>query len=158
MKRWLVIPIAFSTIFTFCAGKKKSKDKAPDAAPAAAEEQAITADLPAGKDATAYAEGLVGTTVTNWAPVSSTGAVFRYNTMQFAGDGTWSAEGYIEAMDERFDCKESGTWTMTEAESARVATMLWKVSQTSCPTREKGHEIRVSMTLEKGGGYKIQFR
>ena len=154
MNRALVVLIAGLTI-TACGKKGASPDAAADAGAAGG----ITAEMPAGKDAMAYAGKLLATTVTNWEPVSSTsGAKFVYNQMSFTPEGRWVAAGYLEASFEKIDCKESGTWKIEDAVDDRTATMLWTVDKTTCPTREVGHELRVQMVIAEAGKYKINFR
>ena len=46
------------------------------------------------------------------------------------------AQGYVEAMDERMECAESGDWSV-EVNSKSVATIAWTVGETSCVGRDK---------------------
>lgn len=153
MNRALIVVIA-GLALTACGKKGASPDAAADSGAAA-----LTAEMPAGKDAMSYAGKLVQTTVENWEPVSSTsGAKFVYNQMTFEPSGRWVASGYLEASFEKIDCKENGTWRIEEVTDDRTATMLWTVKTTNCPTREVGNELRVQMIIPENDKYKINFR
>jgi len=112
--------------------------------------------LPDG--AAPFAAALVANTTRNFTPTDSDGAVFEYTTLQFRGDGTWRAEGYVEAMDERMECVESGTWTIDDASSATVGTIAWSVGETSCVGRDSGTETRAEVTVSDGGIRSALFR
>lgn len=116
----------------------------------------LTMALPDG--AKAFATALVSNATQNFAPTDSDGAVFEYTTLQFRGDGSWRAEGYVEAMDERMECVEAGTWSIDEASSATVGTIAWVVSETSCVGRENGTETRAEVTVGGSGIQSALFR
>ena len=140
-------------------GKKKAPEAAAGAGETVAEAGAITATMPEGKDAMTYAGKLVATTVENWEPISGGGDVkFTYNKMTFNGDGTWMAKATLEASFEKTPCVENDTWAIQSVESTNVATMMWTVKKTSCPTREAGAEQRVEMAIPKVNSYQINFR
>jgi len=134
--------------------------KAPPEAPTDAEPPPprFTAEMPDTADAKAFAKRLVDTTVTNWDPVSGEGAEFTFTALSFQPDGVWHADAVMKASFEEFDCKETGSWRIDEAESSDTATMEWTVVKTTCPMRESGASQRVKMTIAKGGTYKIAFR
>ena len=138
------------------AGKKKKKGSdgaAADSAPAAS-----ALNVPDDGNSKKFAETLLGTTITGFRPSDSGGGKFEYNTLSFAADNTWKADGYVEIMDERMECTESGTWEMEPAESAKTATVAWTVTKTDCPSRESGTSLRVVMTLGKNGVEDLKFR
>ena len=138
------------------AGKKKKKD---GDAPAAASGPAASAlNVPDDGNSKKFAETLLGTTITGFRPSDSGGGKFEYNTLAFLADNTWKADGYVEIMDERMECTESGTWEMEPAESAKTATVAWTVTQTDCPSRETGTALRAVMTLGKSGIEDLKFR
>jgi len=105
-----------------------------------------------------FATALVSSTTQDFSPSDSDGAVFKYTRLQFRGDGTWGAEGYVEAMDERMECSEAGTWLIAEAASASVGTIAWTVNETSCVGRENGTETRAQVTVGSGGIQSALFR
>jgi hypothetical protein len=116
----------------------------------------LTMALPDG--AKAFATALVSNATQNFTPTDSDGAVFEYTTLQFRGDGSWRAEGYVEAMDERMECVEAGTWSIDEANSATVGTIAWVVSETSCVGRDNGTETRAEVTVGGSGIQSALFR
>ena len=126
--------------------KKKSKDDGASAAAAAA-----TPDVPADGNSKKYAQKLIETEIKDFSPSDGGGAKFEYTRMQFAGDNTWSAEGYVEIADERMECEERGRWTMDPATSATEATVTWTLESTDCPGRESGGETRAVLKLTKSG-------
>ena len=99
--------------------KKKKKDKAAAPEPAAA---SATPDVPNDGNSKKYAQKLLETEIKDFSPSDGAGAKFEYTSMKFAGDNTWSAEGYVEIADERMECTEKGKWTMEAATSATEAT------------------------------------
>jgi hypothetical protein len=138
------------------AGKKKKKGG--DAPAAASGPAASDMKIPDDGDSRKFAEALLETTITGFRPSDSGGGKFEYNTLSFSADNTWKADGYVEIMDERMECTESGTWEMEPAESAKTATVAWTVAQTDCPSRESGTSLRVVMTLGKNGVEDLKFR
>jgi hypothetical protein len=148
----IVLPLALFA----CGGKKAPAPEQPaEAAPA---EEPLAATMPDTKEAKAFAGKLIETTVTDWQPISGSGAKFVYEELTFAPSGDWSAKGYVEASFEKIECAESGTWEIAEVGSASQATMVWTVGKTSCPMREAGASTRVLMDLPKAGSYEISFR
>jgi len=148
----IVLPL----LLVACGGKKApAPTPAAETAPA---EEPLSATMPDSKEARTFARKLVDTTVTNWQPISGSGAKFVYNELTFAPAGTWKATGFVEASFEKIDCAESGTWEIVEASSASQATMVWTVGKTTCPMREAGASTRVLVDLPKAGTYEISFR
>ncbi len=145
----LVSPVAL-------AGKKKKKSPGEAAAESAPAETAL--NVPSDGNSKKFAETLLGTTITGFRPSDSGGGKFEYNTLSFAADNTWKADGYVEIMDERMECTESGTWEMEPADSAKTATVAWTVTQTDCPSRETGTSLRAVLTLGKSGIEDLKFR
>jgi hypothetical protein len=143
--------ILLATFLTGC-GEKTS------AATAAAAEKGppITMPLPSGT--AGFVNTLIGSTTSDFSPTDSDGATFAYTRLQFRGDGSWAAEGYVEAMDEKMDCAESGTWTVEEASSKTVGTIAWIVNDTSCVGRDQGAQIRAEVTVGTGGIESAMFR
>ena len=101
---------------------------------------------------------LIGSTTSNFAPTDSDGASFEYTSLQFRGDGTWSAEGYVEAMDEKMECTESGTWSVEDASSKTVGTIAWTVGEASCVGRDQGATTRAQVTVGSNGIQSAMFR
>ncbi len=126
---------------------KKKKEEA--AAPAA--ETAAVPNTPDDANSKKFGALLVSATQTEFKPTDSSGAKFRYATLNFGGDNTWSAKGYVEMDGERMDCAESGTWSIEAAESATVAPLTWKVDKTDCAGRTAGDSTRAIVTLDKSG-------
>ena len=135
-------------------GEKSSSTSAPAAAAATA----FTMELPNDAVSRSFAETLVSSVTSSFTPTDADGASFEYTKLQFRPDGTWFAEGYVEAMDERMDCAESGTWSMTPADSKTVATVSWSVTETSCVGRDNGTETRAQLTISKIGIESAMFR
>lgn len=150
----VVLPL----LLTVACGGKKSPAPATAEAPTAPAEEALQATMPDSKEARNFARKLVDTKVTNWQPISGSGAKFVYNELTFSPSGAWQANGYVEASFEKIDCAESGTWEIVEATSANQATMVWTIGKTSCPMREAGASTRVVVDLPKAGDYQISFR
>jgi len=139
------------SLFTACGEKSPSAVTA-----AAASGPKISMTVPDG--AKPFVTQLIGTTTGNFTPTDSDGATFEYTRLQFKGDGTWSADGYVEAMDEKMECSESGTWTVEEATSSTVGTLSWTLTETSCVGRDKGAETRAQLTVGKTGIENALFR
>jgi hypothetical protein len=138
----------------FACGEKSGTTAAPAAAAAAK----LTMDLPDDAASRGFAETLIGGATADFAPTDADGAAFEYTMLKFRGDGSWHAEGYVEAMDERMECTESGTWTMNAADSKTVATVAWTVNDTTCVGRDKGTETRAQLTISKSGIESAMFR
>ena len=150
-----MITLAFVFASSLLACGEKS---GTTSAPAAAAATKFTMELPDDGNSRAFAETLVAGTTKDFAPTDADGAAFEYTSLQFRPDGTWHADGYVEAMDERMECSESGTWSMTEADSKTVATVAWKVSDTNCVGRDNGTETRAQLTVNKSGIESAMFR
>ncbi len=140
----------------FAGRKKKNKDK--DDSDAGSESSASNLDIPSDGTSKKFADLLLKTTIANFLPTDGDGAKFVYSTLNFLGDNTWKAEGYVEIMDERMECTESGTWTMDAAESDRTATLSWSLAKTDCAGRESGKEARAVLTINKDGSVDAAFR
>ena len=134
--------------------KKRKKKKAE----ATASDSLAGANIPGDADSNAFAKRLVGATFTNFQPTDGAGAKFVYETFGFAGDNSWSANGYVEIMDERMECTETGSWTMEAATAGDTATVTWVVATTDCAGREAGAETRAQLTVDKDGGIQAMFR
>lgn len=128
------------------AKKKKKAAKEPAAAAAKA-----TPNTPDDATSKKFAANLLATTIENFTPSDGGGAKFEYTVFKFAGDNTWTAEGYVEIADERMECTESGAWTMDAAASASEATVTWTLDNTDCPGRSAGGETRALLKLTKNG-------
>lgn len=147
----------FTATFTIVSLLTACGEKSPSAVtPAAAGAPKISMTVPDG--AKPFVAQLIETSTSNFSPTDSDGAVFEYTRLQFAGDGTWSADGYVEAMDEKMECSESGTWSVEEARSSTVATISWTLTNTSCVGRDKGSETRAEVTVGKAGIENALFR
>ena len=131
-------------------------EKTPAATAAAPSGPSMTMSIPDGTKP--FAIALVSSTTKDFSPSDSDGAVFKYTSLQFRGDGTWRADGYVEAMDERMECSEAGTWILAEAESKSVGTIAWTVNETSCVGRDNGTETRAQVTVGSGGIQSALFR
>ena len=131
-------------------------EKTPSTTGAAPSGPTFTMAIPDGSKA--FANALVTSTTKDFSPSDSDGAVFEYTSLQFRGDGTWRADGYVEAMDERMECSEAGTWVLAEADTASVGTIAWTVNETSCVGRENGTETRAQVTVSSGGIQSALFR
>jgi predicted small lipoprotein YifL len=137
------------------AGCGEKTPVAASPAPTAAA-PSMSMDIPDG--AKGFAAALVGSVTSNFAPSDSDGAKFEYTRLQFRGDGSWAAEGYVEAMDERMECSEAGTWVISDASSSSVGTISWTVAETSCVGRENGTETRAEVTVGGSGIQSALFR
>lgn len=149
--------VGAALLATGCGKKSPAASAATSGASAAA--GAMSAQMPATKDAATFAGKLVATTVNNWEPISDGGDVnFTYKTMTFSPDGSWTANAELEASFEKIGCNEKGSWAIEEATSANEATMVWKIASTNCPMREAGKDLRVQVQLPKANSYTINFR
>lgn len=117
------------------------------------------ANVPDDANSKAFALGLIANPTSNFSPTDALGAKFRYTSFEFRGDNTWVAVGYVEAMDEKMECAESGSWTMSPADSPTVATMEWALEKTNCAGRDlAGGSTRVEITLGGSGITQALFR
>ena len=82
--------VLFSSMLTACGDKSAST-------PAAAAESGpkITMAVPDGGKA--FVSTLIGAVTKNFEPTDADGASFMYTELQFRGDGSWMAQGYVEA-------------------------------------------------------------
>jgi hypothetical protein len=144
----------FIASFLFACGEKAGGP----AAAGAAKGLPSGADVPDDANSKAFARALVSSNTSNFSPTDAPGAKFRYTSLQFRGDNTWVASGYVEAMDERMECVESGSWTMNPADSPTKATMSWALDKTNCAGREAGESTRVQVTLGSGKISEALFR
>ena len=132
-------------------------EKSPAAASSAAESgPKISMTVPDGGKP--FVSQLIGSTTSDFAPTDSDGATFKYTRLQFRGDGTWAAEGYVEAMDEKMECAESGAWSVDDVSSKTVATITWTLGDTSCVGRDQGAETRAQVTVGSEGIEQALFR
>ncbi len=138
-----------------CGGKDKSSTAAPEAAAAA--DPTASLDIPGDADSKKFANALLDLEITNFKPSDGAGALFKYDTMDFAGDNTWSGAGFVEMGGERMECTESGKWSMDPAVSASEADMTWTLDATDCAGREAGADTRVNITLNDDG-WDVAFR
>ena len=146
-----------STTFILISLLTACGEKSPAAAtPAAESGPKISMSVPDGGKP--FVTQLIGSTTTDFAPTDSDGAAFKYTRLQFRGDGTWAAEGYVEAMDEKMECAESGTWSVEDVSSKTVATINWTLGDTSCVGRDKGAETRAQVTVGSSGIQQALFR
>lgn len=143
----------FLGCFLFACG-----EKTPPVAGGAAKGLAAGADVPDDANSKAFARALVAKDTSNFKPTDAQGAKFVYTQLSFRGDNTWVANGYVEAMDERMECAESGTWTMSTADTPTLATMNWQLVKTNCAGREAGEDTRVQVTLGNSGISQALFR
>lgn len=101
-------------------------------------------NVPKDKVSEAYATALIETTGRGFSP-NAMG--LTYQTITFAADNSWSAEGLVSVMDEEMDCVEKGTWMMDPAQSETSANMTWTVTSTDCPSRVAPIEMRLQLIL-----------
>lgn len=133
-------------------------EKAPPSTAAAAPSLPTGMDIPADGNSKAFALALIANDTKNFSPSDAIGAKFEYTRLTFRSDLTWTAEGYVEAMDEHMDCTETGTWSMGAAESKTKAPITWVVSKTNCAGRDIGSETRALVTLGDSGIESAMFR
>lgn len=135
-------------------------EKAPasNAGTAAPESRVQAIQAPGDANSQAFARTLVGLDLKDFSPSGATGATIRYNSLKFNADGTVAASGFVEIEDERMDCQESGTWSMDPAESATLATVSWKIDNTSCAGREAGIESRARIDLSNPADPRFSYR
>lgn len=146
--------LTLALLLAACGPKEPTTTSAvAEASPA---ESANTA--PPDADSQTFAKKLFATEFTNFHPVDGAGAELIYSSFSFHPDGTWAANGSVTVADESMDCRESGTWTMEPAESADVASVGWKITDTNCAGRDSGTEMRFRLTLKKAGDYEYSFR
>ncbi len=143
-------PILLASLLAGCG------EKSPAAATSVPSSIKLTMEIPEGaKD---FASALVGSVTSGFNPTDSDGAIFEYTQLQFRGDGTWAANGFVEAMDERMECAEAGSWAIDSATDKTTGTITWAVGDTSCIGREKGTETRAQITLGSDGIQTAFFR
>lgn len=119
----------------------------------------LSMPLPGGPDAKKFAQNLVDAEIADFKPAGVGGSVqFVYESLDFSGDGSWTAKAAVEANFESIPCVESGSWTIEDAESATAGTITWTVARTNCAMREAGETTRGAVTLGKGTGFSVAFR
>ncbi len=128
---------------------KKSKGTDEAVSPASVEDKPSKKktkiqNVPNDKVSEAYAEALIETTGRGFSP-NAMG--LTYETITFAADNTWSAEGLVSIMDEEMDCIEKGTWMMDPAQSETSTNMTWTITSTDCPSRVAPIEMRLQLIL-----------
>jgi len=155
MSRQLLLALVTLSFSTTAVAKKKKKKASEEQTE---ESVAYSDTLPSDGTSKKFAESLIETSIKDFKPTDAVGAKFVYNTLAFAPDATWKADGYVEMMDERMDCTENGTWSMEAADSADVATISWVVATTDCAGRDAGVEIRAQLTIGKDGSVDALFR
>lgn len=101
-------------------------------------------NVPKDKVSEAYAAALIETTGRGFSP-NAMG--LTYQTITFAADNSWSADGVVSVMDEEMDCIEKGTWMMDPAQSETSANMTWTITSTDCPSRVAPIEMRLQLIL-----------
>ena len=141
---------------TALARKGKKKKSSEPAAPEGS--AAVTPEVPDDATSRRFAKGLIAAQIRDFSPTdATTGATFVYERMSFEPDNTWNSSGYIEVMDDRMECTESGHWSMEPATSPTEATVTWKVDKTDCPGREAGEQVRAVVKLLDDGGIDVIF-
>lgn len=139
--------LALLTLASLGACGKKATEPEPAAAAKPAKAK-ITADIPEGPDAQAFARKLIGVEV-RWSPTSSSD--FTHTALRFAPDGTWSADALVRAAGEELPCNEVGSWQLDSVEGPDTGTLVWSVVKTSCASRDAGTEHRVWMKIDPDG-------
>ncbi len=147
----LTSTLLFISTLTACGDKSA-------ATPAAAAETGPKISMTIPEGAKAFASALIGSPTKDFAPTDADGAAFMYTSLQFRGDGTWVASGYVEAMDERMECAESGQWSIEESMSKTEGTIAWTVGETSCVGRDQGSSTRAQVTVGSSGISSAMFR
>lgn len=144
-------------LFLVACGEKAPPENA-GSAPTSTPSTGKVAGAPGDSTSQSFARALVALTVKDFSASGASGATFKYTTLRFNADGTFSADGYVQIDDESMDCKESGPWSMDAAESATVAAVTWKVETTSCAGRDPGAETRAKIDLSDSDNPKFSFR
>ena len=122
----------------------KDTAKSTSAAGEATQTSTQEANTPNDKTSKKFSKNLMSRTYSDFTP-GSEGLV--YKSIKFSPDNTWTAEAAIVTFDEEMECVEKGTWTLDPAESETVASMTWKITETDCPTRESGADIRLKLNV-----------
>jgi hypothetical protein len=117
----------------------------------------IGANLPSDSNSLDFIDGFVSLDIQDFRPGSSSGAILTYANLTFRPDESWHANGSIRIGEDQMECSESGSWSMTPAESSTVATVTWTVDTGSC-SRSAGVEVRAQISLLDDGEYRVQFR
>ncbi|RME28230.1 MAG: hypothetical protein D6798_02865 [Deltaproteobacteria bacterium] len=138
--------ILFASLIA-CGGKTPPNSSGDAAASSGAGASAVTGDFPTDAASRAFVEALTARTVTDFHAVDSGGAQVILSTLQFQGDNTWVAEGYVDAGEEQMECSERGTWTMEPARSPTEATIEWVIGSTDCIGRSEGDTTRALVTI-----------
>ena len=154
-----VVAISFITfLFGNPAMAKKDKGATESATTTTSTESTGSLNVPADANSEKFAKSLVKMEISSFSPTAaSSGADFRYTALSFEGDNTWNASGFVEIMDERMECTESGAWTMETAESQTVATIIVTINQTDCASRTTSTETRYRATVD-GNSLRVEYR
>ncbi len=156
MHRLAILTLVALLLPASAEARKKKKDA--DVEPTEAATPAATPQIPDDKNSAKFVDALLSMEITRFSPIdSASGAKFVYTALAFSPDNTWSAEGYVEVMDERMECAEGGTWSMEPAESATIATMTWTLGSTDCINQEVGAERRYRVILD-GERLSVEYR
>ncbi len=119
------------------AGCKK-KQPEPAAEPSAPKKAQITAEIPEGAEARAFAEKLVANGLQD---INPTGSSDFSMTLEFRPDGHYAGKGHAELGGETLDCEETGTWRIEEMVDGK-ARVEWTIVRTNCPNRDGGSSDR----------------
>ncbi|MCO4769103.1 MAG: hypothetical protein KDA24_03680 [Deltaproteobacteria bacterium] len=138
-------------------GKKKKKKGAEEPVTAPAPKK-IKTELPGDATSKAFGENLIASKIVEFEPPDNDGATFIYETFTFKAGNTWEATAYLDVAGDRFDCAESGSWTIDAASSDTVGPVNWVVLETNCPGRNKDIKTRAEMTIESDGDVSYEFR
>lgn len=140
-----------------CGGQKTAPEAAAASSSGSSSAAASSGTFPSDAASRAFLNALTTTTIRDFAAVDSEGAKVVLSTLQFRGDNSWSASGYVDGGEERMECTEKGTWTMDPATSPKEATITWVIGSTDCVGREGGTEVRAQLTVD-GENVEIAFR
>ena len=163
MPRHSLVLIA-SLVFTLglsgsaLAAKKKKKKKKGEEPTAEQAPPKVNTDLPKDGASKNFATQLMATPLTDFEPPDNDGTTFLYDTLTFNVGNRWEAAAWLDVPGDRFDCVESGSWTMDAAESDTVAPVNWTVEETNCPGRKVGAATRAKLTIQADGDVGVEFR
>lgn len=143
------------TLMMACSNKAATPASSQDAPPKVS---LAGLEIPTDSKSEDFARRLLQTPLNNFSPTDAAGAKFVYTNLVFSTGNTWAAEAYVEFDEMQIECTESGTWSMTPAQSSTTAGISWTVAKTDCAGREAGGEVRALMTLGSKGLDSIKFR
>lgn len=153
----LTLPLVVAFV-AGCGPKAEPASSGEAAASASSSSSSKLGDqVPSDGTSQDFAKKLVALDITDHKAVDGDGVRLVYADMSFEGDGSWSANGAVEVMDEEMECTESGSWTMSPATSATVASVEWTLAKTSCAGRDSGTVVRAEATLSKSS-WDLKFR